>query len=39
MELIDIKKKLDNIIYRHEFENLRDRVKTVEVRLASMRKR
>lgn len=29
-ELIDIKKKLDNIIYRHEFEILKDRIRELE---------
>ncbi len=34
MELIDIKKKLDNIVYRHEYEELRDRVARLENRVA-----
>jgi len=38
LELLDIKKKLDNIIYRHEFEILRDRVKNLEGRLTAIRK-
>lgn len=35
MELIDIKKKLDNIVYRHEYEILKDRVAALEKKLKS----
>lgn len=35
MELIDIRKKLDNIVYRHEYETLKDRVAVLEKRLKS----
>ena len=38
-ELLNIKKKLDNIIYRHEFEFLKDRVADLEKRLESFKKR
>ena len=34
IELIDIKKKLENVIDRYEFENLKERVKNLENRLA-----
>ena len=30
MELIEIKKKLNNIVYRHEFELLKDRIEKIE---------
>lgn len=29
-EILDIKKKIDNVIYRHEFESLKDRVAHLE---------
>lgn len=29
-EILDIKKKLDNIIYRHEFELIKDRIAYLE---------
>lgn len=32
-EITDIKKKLDNIVYRHEFETLRDRIASLEKKL------
>lgn len=32
-ELIDIKKKLENVIYRHEFEMVKDRIETIEKKL------
>lgn len=35
MELIDIKKKLENVVYRHEYEILKDRVTALEKRLKS----
>jgi len=38
MELIDIKKKLDNIIYRHEFEILKDRIEALEKELELAKK-
>lgn len=38
MELIDIKKKLDNIVYRHEYETLKDRVAALEERLKAAKK-
>lgn len=39
MELMDIKKKLENVIDRHEFELLKDRVKSLEVRLTSVKRK
>jgi archaellum component FlaC len=38
-ELISIKKDLQNVIYRHEFENLKDRVKNLEMQLASAKRK
>ena len=32
-ELIEMRNKLDNIIYRHEFEALKDRIAALEKRL------
>lgn len=29
-EITDIKKKLENVIYRHEFEKLKDRIEEIE---------
>lgn len=34
MELMDIRKKLDNIVYRHEYEMLKDRVVALEKKLS-----
>lgn len=39
LELISIKKKLDNVIYRHEFELLKDKVATLEKRFAAAHKK
>lgn len=39
MELLDIKKKLENVIYRHELEALKDRVAVVEKIIGSIKKR
>ncbi len=33
MELMDIKKKLDNIVYRHEYEILKERVTLLEKKI------
>lgn len=38
MELLDIKKKLDNIVYRHEYEALKDRVGVLEKKLSLMKR-
>lgn len=38
LELLYIKKQLDNIVYRHEYEMLKDRVSVLEKKL-SLRKR
>lgn len=37
MELLDIKKKLNNVVYRHEFEFLKDRIEKLEKKVASVR--
>ncbi len=37
-ELLNIKKDLENIIYRHEFENLRERVQRLENVVAHKKK-
>lgn len=29
-EIMEIKKKLENVIYRHEFEKLKDRIEEIE---------
>ncbi|MEK7463401.1 MAG: hypothetical protein AAB621_03510 [Patescibacteria group bacterium] len=39
MELIDIKKKLAGIVDHHEFELLKERVKDLEIRLASIKRK
>jgi len=36
IELLDIKKKLDNIVYRHEFEFVRDKVEKLEQKLSKL---
>lgn len=38
MELMDIKKKLEHVIYRHEFEYLKERVQRLEKVLISKKK-
>jgi hypothetical protein len=38
-DLSDVKKKIDNVIYRHEFELLKDKVNKLEKELASVRRR
>lgn len=38
MELMDIKKKLDEVIYRNEFEHLRERVERLEHLLTQKKK-
>ena len=38
VELIEIRKKLDNIVYRHEYEILKDRVAALEKKLTKARK-
>ena len=37
LEILDIKKTLNNIVYRHEFELLKDRLTEVEKKLAKVR--
>lgn len=37
--LMDIKRKLENVIYRHEFERLEKRMDVAEKEIASLRKR
>ena len=39
MELIDIKKKLENVIYRHELEFLKERVQKIEKYLTLNKKK
>jgi hypothetical protein len=39
MELLDIKKKLEDVIYRHELEVLKDRVAVIEKVIESIKKR
>lgn len=39
IEILDIKKKIDNVIYRHEFEVLKDRVAHLEKLLTAKRGR
>jgi len=34
-ELLSIKKDLENVIYRHEFELIKERVKNLETRVAT----
>lgn len=34
-ELLSIKKDLENVVYRHEFENIKERVKNLEIRVAA----
>jgi len=38
-ELLNIKKDLENVIYRHEFENIKERVKDLEIQLAAALKK
>lgn len=38
-ELMDIRKKMDNIVYRHEFEYLKERVEKLEARLVGTKKK
>lgn len=38
-ELSDIRKKMDNIVYRHEFEYLKERVEKLEARLVGTKKK
>ncbi len=37
MELIDIKKKLDNIVYRHEYEALKERITLLEKKVGKQK--
>lgn len=39
IEILDIKKKIDNVIYRHEFETLKDRVAYLEKLLTAKKGR
>lgn len=39
VEILDIKKKIDNVIYRHEFESLKDRVAYLEKLLTAKKSR
>jgi len=38
-EIMDIRKKLDNIIYRHEFEIIKDRLANLEKRVTTLKGR
>jgi predicted nucleic acid-binding Zn-ribbon protein len=38
LELIDIRKKVGNVVYRHELEALKDRVAVIEKKLALLRR-
>jgi len=39
LEILDIKKKIDNVIYRHEFELLKEKVSHIEKVLAELKKK
>lgn len=39
VEILDIKKKLENVVYRREFETLRDRLEAVEREVALLKKK
>lgn len=39
VELVGIRKKLDNIIYRHEYEDLRERVALLEKKFTHLTKK
>ena len=34
-EILSIKKDLENVVYRHEFENIKERLKNLETRVAT----